>query len=256
MRNVIKILFLLLGLTGSVYAAVPVVQNYSKASKVVISNVGLKENEGKIVALKGKVNITPDATDLDLEIETEHPVLNRQMEMVQWTLVNGEPALVLADGALESPDAEHVNPTFDSILASKSFFGETHIEDCVLELDDAIKEQILTYGETTEYKELPENNGNRYGLAMYDGYYATARNNWECGDLCITYTVTDFSDLEVTIIGVQKEGILTDCIGLYEGIKTDKEIKNLVMDDLKMDYLIGGISLGLLVIGGLIRRKK
>lgn len=135
----------------------------------------------------GKLEYQGKCIDYDFNVEVDTPILIREVEMVQYHKDdNGEVSLVLANYPIESFD-NYINPEFNKEIESKLFYSELKINGVVLS-EDMIK--AIVYSDNVEkikYTELDENICNKYGLILLDGSYVTASNDYNVGDIKVTY---------------------------------------------------------------------
>ena len=144
--------------------------------------------------ISGKVASTPGAHDDELLIETDAPVLIRSVEMVQYLKDdNGNVNLVLANYPIESFEG-YENPEFNLPLDNRVFYGEIKLNDEVLSGEQV---KSLVYSNETDFTRLhnlPTSNGHKYNLVLKDDAYITASDDWNLGDIRITYYTLEFDD--------------------------------------------------------------
>lgn len=151
--------------------------------------------------VKGKIETSGNASDNELDISCESSILIRNVEMVQYNKNdNGEVEIVLANYPIESFD-EYTNPSFPENITTKIFHSSI-----MLNGNELTEEQIesLVYNnqdDLIQLVDLPENNVNIYGLMLKDGAYISASNDWQIGELRITYyTMNIDSNKEYSVI--------------------------------------------------------
>ena len=155
----------------------------------------------------GKLEYSAKPLDEMFNVEVDAPVLIRTVEMVQYYKNdNGEVVKVFSNEPIESFD-NYVNPEFNNEIISEVFFNDISIDGIKLS-EDLVK--AIAYSENTikkELKDLPEDELNKYNLVLVDGVYATANNDWEIGDLRISYSYVDKDDV-YNISGKLKDDVL------------------------------------------------
>jgi len=162
-----------------------------------------KSYEGKIESLTG-------AQDVDFNVQTNSAVLIRKVEMVQWYKDEKGVRKVLSNMPIPSfsdNGTEYKNPSFPTDIISKTFFGTAKIGDTKLG-DDILG--ILAYNgiEFKQITELDEDSANKYGMIHYEDGYVTSSNDWEIGDIRVTfYSLNDTNTYSIT--GTIVDGVLT-----------------------------------------------
>lgn len=155
----------------------------------------------------GKLEYSAKPQDEMFNVEVDAPILIRTVEMVQYYKNdNGEVIKVFSNEPIESFD-NYVNPEFNNEIISEVFFNDISIDGIMLS-EDLVK--AIAYSENTikkELKDLPEDELNKYNLVLVDGVYATANNDWEIGDLRISYSYVDKDDV-YNISGKLKDDVL------------------------------------------------
>ena len=137
--------------------------------------------------IKGNITAEGNTIDNELDIACDSPILVRNVEMVQYNKnESGEVELVLANYPIESFDS-YTNPEFPENISNKIFHSSIYINGTEL-TDEQI--ECLVYNNQADLMkltDLPEHNGNIYGLVLNDGSYISASNDWKLGEIRITY---------------------------------------------------------------------
>lgn len=155
----------------------------------------------------GALRSESNASDPDLNISVDAPILVRNVEMVQYYKDEaGNVSSVLANYPIESFDG-YTNPEFPKDITNKIFHSDIYIGENKLsnELVEAI---VYSDGvKKTDLLDLPENNGNAYNLVYTNGSYVTASNDWQIGEIKVTYYYID-SKTMYEIVAKLEDGVL------------------------------------------------
>lgn len=155
----------------------------------------------------GALRNESNAFDSDLNISVDAPILVRNVEMVQYYKDEaGNVSSVLANYPIESFDG-YTNPEFPKDITNKIFHSDIYIGENKLsnELVEAI---VYSDGvKKTDLLDLPENNGNAYNLVYTNGSYVTASNDWQIGEIKVTYYYID-SKTMYEIVAKLEDGVL------------------------------------------------
>ena len=155
----------------------------------------------------GALRSESNASDSDLNISVDAPILVRNVEMVQYYKDEaGNVSSVLANYPIESFDG-YTNPEFPKDITNKIFHSDIYIGENKLsnELVEAI---VYSDGvKKTDLLDLPENNGNAYNLVYTNGSYVTASNDWQIGEIKVTYYYID-SKTMYEIVAKLEDGVL------------------------------------------------
>lgn len=217
----------------------------------------------KQVLLSGKLINDSNAKDDLLGIETDSPVLIRNVSMVQWYKDEDGIRLVLANYPLESfkdGDKEYNNPEFPNDITSEVFTGSVRIEGYDLKIGSNVLKALSSLKQTT-INELPENNGNNHNLTYVNGAYVTASDDWNLGDIKVTYSYIDVNELnDISILSsiTSKDGLYildSENSIAYDRVIELKEIRSETMGNMLPYYGILGVGVILIVIGFVIKKK-
>ncbi|MDO4197954.1 MAG: TMEM43 family protein [Erysipelotrichaceae bacterium] len=154
----------------------------------------------------GTIEYSTGASDSELNIETEYPVLIRNVEMVQYIKEDEEVKLVFANYPIESTE-EYTNPEFPEGLGNEVFYNDLSLNTYSLS-EETINEII--FNENTIKKQLtdiPEQDLSEYNLIKLDDYYVTVGDDYQLGDIRISYYYIE--DINVTIKAKLKDNILS-----------------------------------------------
>lgn len=141
----------------------------------------------------GKFSYSSPARDDMFGVSIDSPILIRKVEMVQYCKnEDGTVELVLSNYHINSFD-DYINPDFPSDIKSEVFYSED-IEFSGYNLSaDVIKE--IAYSKSIEKIEATDFQVNddisEYNLVYTDGSLVTASNEWELGEIKITYSYID-----------------------------------------------------------------
>lgn len=227
---------------------------------------------GDVTSVSGKLEIVAPATDNVLGLTDMGPVIFREAEMYQYVIekksetVDGDtkdfrylgeafekapmgefktyPTLRDAK-SLFGKEKKYVNPEFPPEFLNINNYGSSVIAGDVeidgVRLDVSILRLFNGEGfgmedSTVAAYKTPENAGAAYGLKyLGDGVYASKDNeNWEVGDLRVSYRVADPEILarEYTAVGVlNDDGVL--CRDEEYGALYDSVVS---MDDINHDF--------------------
>ena len=226
-----------------------------------------KEKDGTTL-LCGNIELIETAYDDELGISCDSAILIRTVETVQYVQnENGEVQLVISNQELPSFEKDGIiyDNSFASVLSSKIFYGKASIGG--IEIDESILQKLAydSYSDFSaeiikkEITDLPEDNGNIYGLVKINNTYVTASDDYEAGDIIVSYKEVDMDSLpSFTVVG-DKEG--NSMSFDEEGIEliTDSELS--VSDVRKMydhtsmyGYVLVGI--GLVLISTVLFKKN
>ena len=205
------------------------------------------ENTG-MVAVSGPMTIKGQAYDEVFDISVDDPVLIRNVEMVQWYKDEKGIRLVFANYPLESFEESGIryeNPEFP--YYSEMFYGDTFIKDVRLDetyLDELLKKDL----KLKDLKQLPEENGLRYGLICLDGAYVSASDEWQLGEIKVYYTYLDDKDIP--------ELIYTGDLDENKNLTMDSELKPIYdaaasLEEIRKDNTADNTFNYILMIGGL-----
>jgi hypothetical protein len=221
MRKFFKILFALAGvlLIGlSVFLYVKQGPSAAKAAKASGSLEGLEP--GDRVLVKGKLQWKGNAEDDKFLFTADSPALVRTVEMVQWYRnSNDEVYLTLYDRKL--PDFEdggktYTNPDLPADMTSKVFSGGVSADgiplsaEAVSQLAGGNRLVLTSAVSTVKIEDLPLETAEKFGLAKYEGFYATPGEEWKLGDIVVSWKYVDPSFYDtVTVYGeVTEDGRL------------------------------------------------
>ena len=244
---------------------------------------------GDVTSVSGKLEIVAPATDNALGLTDMGPVIFREAEMYQYVIektsetVDGDtkdfrylgeafekepmgefktyPTLRDAK-SLFGKEKKYVNPEFPPEFLNINNYGSSVIAGDVeidgVRLDVSILRLFNGEGfgmedSTVAAYKTPENAGAAYGLKyLGDGVYASKdTENWEVGDLRVSYRVADPEILarEYTAVGVLNEDGVLCCDeeygALYDSVVSMDEINH----DFKSKQLKDGVLFILLAIG-------
>lgn len=259
MKTIKKIL-IILGIILIIAGGVLSVSNLLKANSIV--KYDGNNNTNKQVLLSGSLIKDLNAKDDLLDIEVDSPVLIRNVSMVQWFKDEKGTRLVLANYPLESFEAdgkEYNNPEFPSELTNEVFVGSGHIDNLQLG-PNALK--ALANLKQTPINELPEDNGNKYNLTYIDGAYVTASDEWELGDIKVTYFYTDDNDLkDISVLSkiiAQDNTYILDSEEsvVYDHLADLKEIRTENMGNMLPSYALLGVGVLVIIIGLMIKNNN
>ena len=254
-NKVLYYISLTLGLIFIIIGSVLLIRNISKTS-------GISEEyiENKRIYSSGDIKVVEDAYDDEFDISYTSPILIRNVEMVQYYKDDKGVRMVLANYPIASFD-DYINPEFSNIT-SKVFYGKSTINNIVL--DESILEQLyindfdspLTY---KQVEDLPIENGDAYNLVYNNGTYVTASDEWQLGDIRVTYYYLDEEQLkDFTIVAGCSDNKLImddDSIVLNE-YKSINDIKNLLKSNLTLMYISFGLGILFVIVGLLSNRSK
>ena len=147
----------------------------------------------QIKSITGGFTYSTPARDDKYGIEIDSPILIREVEMVQYYQdENGEIKLVLANYPIESVD-NYVNPEFPDDIQSDIFYSDD-IKFAGYELSkDVINAIAFSNIEKKEIKELQIDNVLEDNLVCAGNALVSASNDWQLGEIKITYKYIDCS---------------------------------------------------------------
>lgn len=128
--------------------------------------------------------------DTEFDISVDAPLLYRKVEMVQYHKDDsGNVEMVFSDKPIESFDS-YVNPDFPQDITSKIFYENTTLDGKSLSLDSAI-DIINSDIEMVRLDSLSEDGGSEFGLVCQDNAYISASNEWNIGEIRVTFYYLD-----------------------------------------------------------------
>ena len=272
MRKFFKFLFVAAGICLIGFSAFLFFRQGPSAAKTARASGGLQElSAGDRVIVRGELTWESRPEDDLFLFSADSPALVRSVEMVQWYRnVNDEVYLTLY--AEKLPDFEfdgksYVNPDLPASMPAKVFSGGVRVDGIPLS-DEAVSQ--LTGGDRmilssalrkADITDLPLETGEKFGLAKYDGFYATPGEEWTVGDISVSfYYVSPFFYDQVTVVGtVSEDGKLS--LGedgrMWDKLATDEEIDALLrVSNGKEILLCAGGGLLLLFSAFLFFRKR
>lgn len=141
-----------------------------------------------VTTYTGKLEYTGTVKDEELNVEVDAPILIREVEMVQYYKdENGNVKTVLANYPIDSFDG-YTNPEFK--MNNAIIHGELKINGVVLS-EEMIKAIVYSDNVKKIKVDVDGNSGNKLGLVYLDGSYVTASNDYELGDIKVTYYYID-----------------------------------------------------------------
>jgi len=184
--------------------------------------------------IHANISYKQEAVDEDLNVSAPSSILIRTVEMVQYYKDSDGVRLVLSNHQLDSfkdNGVEYNNPDMSSILPSMIFYSDTYIGNDGLKLDDNAIEQLV-YNDEFEKVQLVGLNDidNEYGLISNDNCYISGNDEWNLGDIKVTYYYLNTNSDPITVVGkisddviktdVRKAFITTNNISLQEANKS------------------------------------
>ena len=223
-----------------------------------------KNNEGKLIATNGKLEVSYDgATDTTFDIHVAKPKLKRTVEMYQWKETcednNGNEvcrySMVWDDEIINSnafEDATHNNPS-SMPYSSESFTADgSKIGDFILDgelLNQLNADKKINLQDSAKITNM--------GLTNDGTYYTNVQNGTpKVGDIRISFSYSDATN--VSVLAVQnnngfskftsKEGY--SIYELEEGTLTGKQILQKLSDENNMTKWIFRLMGTIFIIGG------
>ncbi len=262
MKKFFKVLFVLLGLALIGLSVFLYLKQGTPVSRIPVAEGSLDGFQpGDRVIVKGKLAWASEAKDDKFGFTADSPLLVRKVEMVQWYKnVNDEVYLTLSDRELPSFEfggKPYDNPTFPSSMPGKFFssgvtVGGIRLGDDILAQLAGGRNMILSSSVATKpVEDLPLELAEQFGLAKYEGYYATPGDEWALGDISVSFFYVDpsFYD-EVTVCGtVGENGTLTfgENGRMWDKAATDEELEAVLRTDLTTEVFFSA-GAGLLLI--------
>ena len=223
-----------------------------------------KNNEGKLIATNGKLEVSYDgATDTTFDIHVAKPKLKRTVEMYQWKETcednNGNEvcrySMVWDDEIINSnafEDATHNNPS-SMPYSSESFTADgSRIGDFILDgelLNQLNADKKINLQDSAKITNM--------GLTNDGTYYTNVQNGTpKVGDIRISFSYSDATN--VSVLAVQnnnefgkyksKEGYTI--YELKEGTLNGKQILQKLSDENNMTKWIFTLMVTIFIIGG------
>lgn len=274
-RKDIKKLLIVLGLLLVIVGGVLVLLGIIKKSNIVLYDGTTDLSSDKTYVFKGQLNVIEGAKDPDFQIDTDSPVLVRNVEMVQYYKGENGVRTVLANYPIESFEdngTEYNNPAFPDDVTTKIFYGTVTLDkdNHVLDgnalkplsaneyefFDKAIEKETIT--------ELPEEAGNRYNLTYHDDAYVTASDEWSIGEIKVTFLKVRKDSLDdFTVAGkLTSDGKITP-VNSKKGIPlvfnhdvSINEINSLIYGRQIINYCLIGLGILICVIGLLMKKGR
>lgn len=215
------------------------------------------------VIVKDTLTSTGTVKDDLFDVEVDSAVLVRDVEMVQWYKDEEKGIrLVLANYQLDSFEDDGVkyeNPKFYTDIKSEVFYGTATIKELEVDksvLEGVVKEFYKGNLEKTYYKDLVNDKNKAYDLVIRDGDYVTPSNEWQLGDVRVSYYYLD--DTAITVVGnIHNSKISISNNGLVYGKDvTRQEILKDLMANIYVYGTILVIGLVLVIIGLIVGKKK
>lgn len=141
--------------------------------------------------ITGKFSYSTLAKDDRYGIEVDSPILIREVEMVQYYQnENGEAELVFANYPIDSFD-NYSNPEFPKDIQSKVFYSDD-IKFAGYELNEGVINAIA-YSDINklEVTKLQIDDVLKDNLVCVDNALVSASNEWQLGEIRITYKYID-----------------------------------------------------------------
>lgn len=223
-----------------------------------------KNNEGKLIATNGKLEVSYDgATDTTFDIHVAKPKLKRTVEMYQWKETcednNGNEvcrySMVWDDEIINSnafEDATHNNPS------SMPYSSETFTADGSKIGDFSLDRELLNQLSTDKKINLKDTaKTTNMGLTTDGTYYTNVQNETpKVGDIRISFSYSDATN--VSVLAVQKNNGFSKFTSkegysiyeLEEGTLTGKQILQKLSDENNMTKWIFRLMGTLFIIGG------
>ena len=223
-----------------------------------------KNNEGKLIATNGKLEVSYDgATDTTFDIHVAKPKLKRTVEMYQWKETcednNGNEvcrySMVWDDEIINSnafEDATHNNPS------SMPYSSETFTADGSKIGDFSLDRELLNQLSTNKKINLKDTaKTTNMGLTTDGTYYTNVQNETpKVGDIRISFSYSDATN--VSVLAVQKNNGFSKFTSkegysiyeLEEGTLTGKQILQKLSDENNMTKWIFRLMGTLFIIGG------
>lgn len=170
---------------------------------VVISFLSIRK-------INGKFEYSLPAKDDKFGVSVDSPILIRKVEMVQYYKNDdGTVELVFSNYHLDSFD-EYINPEFPEDIQSEVFCSEDlRFSSYNVSIDVA---KAIAYNDSIKKLEAKdfqlEQDITEFGLVYADGALVSASNNWEVGEIKITYSFIDPSNEYVLISSVKNNTIV------------------------------------------------
>lgn len=141
--------------------------------------------------IEGKFTYSSLASDDRYGVEINSPILIREVEMVQYYKdENGKVELVFANYPIESFD-NYNNPNFPEEIKSEVFYSEDiKFNDYELS-EDVIDAIAYSDIDKLEITELQVNDVLEDNLVCVDNALVSASNEWQLGEIRITYKYID-----------------------------------------------------------------
>ena len=260
--------FLVLGVSFFIFA-----KNTAYANSVKEYDAEATQN-GDVIFVRGVIGGTEGSQDSSTGVKSSKPILIKNVEMVQWIKDNDGVRKVFANYKIDSFEdngKKYTNPDFPKGLNNELIYGKVTTGKRRIQLS----REVLNYlvNESGFIKEdmfsqktdLLEPADDKYNLISTGDYLISASDDWEVGEVRISYYELDTSKLDrFTFIGKLSSSEGQDImVGLdkgpivKEGDLTVEQVKKLLSGDMRL--CVAGFSLGivLLVLGfGLERTKK
>ena len=223
-----------------------------------------KNNEGKLIATNGKLEVSYDgATDTTFDIHVAKPKLKRTVEMYQWKETcednNGNEvcrySMVWDDEIINSnafEDATHNNPS--SMPYSSETFTADGSKIGGFSLDRELLNQ-LSADKKINLKDTAKTTN--MGLTTDGTYYTNVQNETpKVGDIRISFSYSDATN--VSVLAVQKNNGFSKFTSkegysiyeLEEGTLTGKQILQKLSDENNMTKWIFRLMGTIFIIGG------
>lgn len=239
-KTVLKWIFMLFGIIVLIWGCTFIGRDtsYIAAAPMITDGTVDPENEGEFIMASGKLGVSETLTDPLFGVTVDNStVLLREVQMYQYYSDGGE----LREGLrrdvestvrIKKPGAEknsnnpsdydyYNNPPMPEGFETAFFYADTTIGGGELQLGDELKKTINGDGKPFDLdKEIPRrqitdldpDGATAYGLQYFtDGYYATPRENWQIGDIKVSFYYVDIDDLgEFSATGIQRNGVIVD----------------------------------------------
>ena len=223
-----------------------------------------KNNEGKLIATNGKLEVSYDgATDTTFDIHVAKPKLKRTVEMYQWKETcednNGNEvcrySMVWDDEIINSnafEDATHNNPS------SMPYSSESFTADGSKIGDFSLDRELLNQLSTDKKINLKDTaKTTNMGLTTDGTYYTNVQNGTpKVGDIRISFSYSDATN--VSVLAVQNNNGFSKFTSkkgysiyeLEEGTLTGKQILQKLSDENNMTKWIFRLMGTIFIIGG------
>ena len=260
--------FLVLGVSFFIFA-----KNTAYANSVKEYDAEATQN-GDVIFVRGVIGGTEGSQDSSTGVKSSKPILIKNVEMVQWIKDDDGVRKVFANYKIDSFEdngKKYTNPDFPKGLNSELIYGKVTTGKRRIQLSHEVLNYLVN--ESGFIKEdmfvqktdLLEPEDDKYNLISTGDYLISASDDWEVGEVRISYYELDTSKLDrFTFIGKLSSSEGQDIMtGLdkgpivKEGDLTAEQVKKLLSGDMRL--CVAGFSLGivLLVLGfGLERTKK